>query len=438
MNAPRKRFSIFTPTHNPRWLKRLAASLKKQTFTDFDWHIIANGTVNGKDTMQAVMKALGMKKKYNFGTVLQLPDGLTISIHKYTGKTHNIGEIKNWSCARCSGEILVEVDHDDELTPNALEELDKAFTQNSAIDFVYSNHCDVAKDGTPVQYDIENGWEYAPFTYNGSVIQECKSWDPTPHSIAKVWYAPNHIRAWKASFYNEIGGHDKSMERLDDQELLIRTYLKGTMHRIDQPLYIYHFHDDNAHLGKHNAQIQADTLGLHANHFEDLMKHFCKNNGLQMIDLCGGHGKPEGYTSIDLKNADIIADLDGPWPLGDNSVGLIRAVDSLEHLKNPQHTMKEIYRVLVHGGALLSLTPSTDGRGAFQDPTHVSFWNRNSFFYYTLKDINAYIDCPVRFMESYIEDFYPTDYHKMHKISYVRCDLVAVKDGPRLPGLLLI
>jgi len=28
------------------------------------------------------------------------------------------------------------------------------------------------------------------------------------------------------------------------------------------------------------------------------------------------------------------------------------------------------------------LTPSTDGRGAFQDPTHLSFWNLNSWFYF--------------------------------------------------------
>lgn len=41
--------------------------------------------------------------------------------------------------------------------------------------------------------------------------------------------------------------------------------------------------------------------------------------------------------------------------------------------------MNAIYRALVPGGWLLTATPSTDGRGAFQDP-HCSFWN-NSFWY---------------------------------------------------------
>ncbi|MFM6367255.1 MAG: class I SAM-dependent methyltransferase, partial [Dolichospermum sp.] len=38
--------------------------------------------------------------------------------------------------------------------------------------------------------------------------------------------------------------------------------------------------------------------------------------------------------------------------------------------------------ILKPGGIVDISVPSTDGRGAFQDPTHVSFWNINSFLYY--------------------------------------------------------
>jgi hypothetical protein len=44
--------------------------------------------------------------------------------------------------------------------------------------------------------------------------------------------------------------------------------------------------------------------------------------------------------------------------------------------------MNEIWRILKPGGIVDISVPSTDGRGAFQDPTHVSFWNINSFMYY--------------------------------------------------------
>jgi len=100
------------------------------------------------------------------------------------------------------------------------------------------------------------------------------------------------------------------------------------------------------------------------------------------------------------------------------------------------NTMHEVYRCLAPQGWLLSQTPSTDGRGAFQDPTHVSFWNSNSFWYYTRKDQNRFIDCSVRFQANRVNNLYPTPWHREHEIVYVRADLLRV-DG-RMPGLVVV
>ncbi len=35
--------SLFTPTHNPQYLDRLARSIANQTFTKFEWVIVPNG-----------------------------------------------------------------------------------------------------------------------------------------------------------------------------------------------------------------------------------------------------------------------------------------------------------------------------------------------------------------------------------------------------------
>ena len=72
----------------------------------------------------------------------------------------------------------------------------------------------------------------------------------------------------------------------------------------------------------------------------------------------------------------------------------------------------------------LTLTPSTDGRGAFQDPTHVSFRNSNSFWYYTRPEQARFIDSPVLFEANRVKNFYPTNWHREHQIMYVNADLV--------------
>ena len=75
--------------------------------------------------------------------------------------------------------------------------------------------------------------------------------------------------------------------------------------------------------------------------------------------------------------------LDSPWwPWPDNQFEKIIAHDIIEHLPNKIQTMNECYRVLTPKGILEIIVPTTNGAAAFQDPTHVSYWNRNSFWYY--------------------------------------------------------
>ncbi|MEH2295226.1 methyltransferase domain-containing protein [Nostoc sp.] len=103
------------------------------------------------------------------------------------------------------------------------------------------------------------------------------------------------------------------------------------------------------------------------------------------VDLgCGTH-KEEGFIGVDViagDQVDVIADLNGHFPFPDNSVGFIKAHDIIEHLPDRIHTMNEIWRICKPDAIVYISVPSTDGRGAFQDPTHVSFWNLNSFMYY--------------------------------------------------------
>jgi predicted SAM-dependent methyltransferase len=105
------------------------------------------------------------------------------------------------------------------------------------------------------------------------------------------------------------------------------------------------------------------------------------------INLGSGYRKKNGFINLDNRpetSPDILCDLTEGLPFKDNSVDEVWAQDLLEHIPIGKVVplIEAIYRVLKVGGRFISLTPSTDGRGAFQDPTHCSFWNYNSWLYY--------------------------------------------------------
>jgi hypothetical protein len=91
-----------------------------------------------------------------------------------------------------------------------------------------------------------------------------------------------------------------------------------------------------------------------------------------------------GFVNVDLVPAPGVerADLREPWPWPESSVEHVRAWDIIEHLPDKIFTMNELWRVLTPGGTAEIAVPTTDGTGAWQDPTHMSFWNRRSFLYY--------------------------------------------------------
>jgi SAM-dependent methyltransferase len=176
-------------------------------------------------------------------------------------------------------------------------------------------------------------------------------------------------------------------------------------------------------------------MPIHTRFIEGISKVWSDRNELLTIDLGGKAGERPGFVSFGKANAEVNANLEQEiWPFDDNSVGLIVAYDTLEKFRNPIHMMKEAYRVLVDGGIFIVQVPSTDGRGAFQDPTHVSFWNENSFWYYTRASQAQYIDNPVRFQEVLLQTFFPSEWCEENKISYVNAHMVALKGTKKLSG----
>lgn len=107
------------------------------------------------------------------------------------------------------------------------------------------------------------------------------------------------------------------------------------------------------------------------------------------LNLGSSDDKKEGFVSVDIAPpADIIADLNQPWPWDRSTVEEIYAHDIAEHLHSKIWFMNEAHRVLKPGGKLDLAVPCVhlaDGRvnpGAFCDPTHRSFWTLDDRYYF--------------------------------------------------------
>jgi hypothetical protein len=418
--------SIITPTNNPCYLPELYQSILSQTYTNWEWIILINGNITRADIPDTI-------KSDSRIFVSHLDHILVRDDLKYL---RNIGLIKHYAFNLGTGEVLLEADHDDILTPNCLECVVREFNRDPAVGFVYSNNAKLSENFLP--YNISHGWRHSKFTYKEQELWAPQCFAATSHSLGFIWYSPDHVRAWRASVYQELGGHNKTYNVLDDQELLIRTYLVTKFKQIKETLYIYRIDGLNTWLQR-NQQIQQGTVRLFEKYALVLAERDAVLNNKLLVELGGGVFPREGYINIDTQHGDIKADLNLEWPLETNSVGVIRANHILEHLKDTRFSMKEIHRVLHHGGWAFIEVPSTDGRGAWQDPTHISYWNENSFLYYTHREQAFYINnTDVRFQSYKVDTIYPNSWYEQHKILVTRAWLVSVKDTPRFPGLLNI
>ncbi len=135
-SAYTKRITVFTPTYNRAYiLKKLYFSLQRQSFTDFEWLIVDDGSTD--DTVSYVQTWTNA--------------GNTFSIRYYKQKNGGKHRAINYGLQLAEGELFFVVDSDDYLTDDALMKIDVWFKEardNSLIGAIAANK-GISKYETP-------------------------------------------------------------------------------------------------------------------------------------------------------------------------------------------------------------------------------------------------------------------------------------------------
>lgn len=403
------KFSLITPTHNPKYLGELYDSLVNQTYPHWDWIVYLNGTITRDDIPERIR---------NDSRVL---------IHKEPEASGDvIGKIKNEAFMLATGDVLVEMDHDDMLREDCLEEMNLAY-QDPEVGFVFSEDSKLQTNADFQPYSPYYGWSWYETEWHGHKMKVMKNFEPSSHSMTMIYWQPNHVRSWRREIYHSLGGHNKELDILDDQDIIARTYLVTKMKNIPKPIYIYRIDGDNSWLKKVN-KIGQETIKMFHKYGYSLAERDADIHGKIKLQIGDAEPLRSGYAFYSLedyeRNNGFIFDSD--------SVGVIYAPFFPQRIANTERFMSECHRILCNNGWFFTEIPSTDGRGAWMDPRNKSFWNENSFLYYTNRNQAQYIgNTKIRFQSWRKETRFISDWYEENKIPTTVAWLTALKTPNR-------
>lgn len=250
--------SYFTPIYNiGEKLRQTYTSLKNQTNNNWEW-VLVNDSTDGGLTLKIAEE---LAKEDN-----------RIKLYDFREKSGGIvGESKYRAAVLTSGQIIAEFDHDDYLMPTCTQTLLDAHKKYPECGFYYTDCVELDSGWNSLTYG--EGFAFGYGSYRDEIVfgrpmKVCQSLNINPKTIRHIVGVPNHIRAWRRDVYFNIGGHNRRLSIADDYELIVRTFLKTKMLRINRLEYLQFIHSDggNTHnISRADIQRRVRTIASHYN-----------------------------------------------------------------------------------------------------------------------------------------------------------------------------
>lgn len=317
------KISFIMPVYNtpPRWLEKAVDSIRGQYYTNWELCIADDGS-----THSGTVQLLRRLEEDNRIRVTRL------------NKNAGISQASNAAIAMADGEFIALMDHDDEVTPDALFEIVQNLHHHGDADIIYTDECKVDEEGHLSDPFLKPGY--------------------SPELLLNMMYS-GHLTLYKKSFLlNKVGLFRPAYDLSQDYDLMLRAVEKTTRIRhVEKILYHWRMTAGSSSRGeKPHARI-TNIAAL-----EDAMKR---------------RGIPAEVSA--LPTANKVKMLPDHRPL----VSIIIPTDAWDHLKDTLHALyvhtayKHVEVVVVTNSRIIAAPPPlpapSPGRLAHRAPVYVAY-----------------------------------------------------------------
>jgi GT2 family glycosyltransferase len=199
----RPRISIVTPVYNtpPELLRAMVDSVRAQLYPD--WQLCLADDASTKPETRAALDAVAGSDP-RIRIVRQPVNG-------------GISSASNAALALADGEFVALLDHDDEITPDALLEVAEELNRHPDADVVYTDEDKLDFDGTHVEPFFKPDW--------------------SPEYLKSTMFL-GHLVVYRRSVLEAVGGFRSAFDGSQDYDLALRvTERTGKVHHVPRVLY---------------------------------------------------------------------------------------------------------------------------------------------------------------------------------------------------------
>lgn len=198
--------SVLMPTYNSdvKWLKRAIESVLSQIYPYWELCIADDGSCNCEQIREVVDDYVREDERIKFRSLKS---------------NHGISTATNEALAMAEGEYVAFLDHDDELSPDALFQVVKLLSKHPEADIIYSDEDKIDEKGK--RYDPHFKPDWSPDLFL-SVMYTC------------------HLGVYRSLLVRDVGGLRKGFEGAQDYDLVLRL-TERTQNVFHIPKILYHW-----------------------------------------------------------------------------------------------------------------------------------------------------------------------------------------------------